>query len=277
MSESRDIQGVWLIERNTGRNLISKAYSGIEIDMDLIAPFLSATHTFIDKASHENLKTIDTENNRYVWEATDDLLFVMVVSKGARLSHMRFLVEYALKEFMKNEIPKDQDLDSLLKTWTGTSKTFKRFGNFVDELINQYEFTDEALIAGKAMDCLEVYSHLIKSILSVDINKKTRTRLTETILKRAKYVVEKFSCLAKVPIDENGIDVLCIDVYNTSYRQLRNALEELLKVVAVATKEISPPDAFKEMIFEEAMPYVKRDISRLQTYAILDDVVRYLF
>jgi len=266
-----------LIERKTGRNLISKAYSGIEIDMDLIAPFLSATHTFIDKASHENLKTIDTENNRYVWEATDDLLFVMVVSKSARLSHMRFLVEYTLKEFMKNEIPKDQDLDNLLKRWTGTSKTFKRFGNFVDELINQYEITDEALIAGKAMDCLEVYSHLIKSILSIDVDKKTQNRLTDTILERAKGVVGKFSCLAQVPIDENGIDVLCIDVYNTSYRQLRDALEELLRVVAIATKEISPKDAFREMIFEETMPYVKRDISRLQTYAILDDVVRYLF
>lgn len=53
MSGRRAIQGIWLIERGSGRNLIAKAYTGIDIDMDLIAPFLSATHTFIDRASSE--------------------------------------------------------------------------------------------------------------------------------------------------------------------------------------------------------------------------------
>ena len=85
MSDKRQIYGVWLIERQTGRNIVSRAYSGIEIDMDLIAPFLSATHTFIDKASHENLRIIDTETSRYVWQENEYLLFVMVVSKQARV------------------------------------------------------------------------------------------------------------------------------------------------------------------------------------------------
>ena len=76
MSDKRTIHGIWLIERQTGRNIVSRAYSGIEIDMDLIAPFLSATHTFIDKASHENLRIIDTENSRYVWQENEHLLFV---------------------------------------------------------------------------------------------------------------------------------------------------------------------------------------------------------
>ncbi|MHA2192422.1 MAG: hypothetical protein ACXAAR_03225 [Candidatus Thorarchaeota archaeon] len=114
MSNKRSVQGVWLIERGTGRNIVSRAYANIEIDMDLIAPFLSATHTFIDKASQEELKTIDTDTNRYIWEANDYLLFVMVVSKSARVRHMRFILEYAMEEFMKNQIPADKDISRSL-------------------------------------------------------------------------------------------------------------------------------------------------------------------
>ena len=69
MSVKQSILGVWLIERGSGRNLVSRCYSdAVKLDMDLIAPFLSATHTFIDKASNETLKTVDTETNRYVWK-----------------------------------------------------------------------------------------------------------------------------------------------------------------------------------------------------------------
>ncbi|MCK5151167.1 MAG: hypothetical protein KAQ65_04980, partial [Candidatus Thorarchaeota archaeon] len=124
MSDKRTIYGVWLIERQTGRNIVSRAYSGIEIDMDLIAPLLSATHTFIDKASHENLRIIDTETSRYVWQENDQLLFVMVVSKQARVGHMRFILEYALNEFMRKEIPPEVTVDTVLKDWHGNPQTF---------------------------------------------------------------------------------------------------------------------------------------------------------
>ncbi|MHA2423560.1 MAG: hypothetical protein ACXAEF_02160 [Candidatus Thorarchaeota archaeon] len=277
MSDKRQIYGVWLIERQTGRNIVSRAYSGIEIDMDLIAPFLSATHTFIDKASHENLRIIDTETSRYVWQENDYLLFVMVVSKQARVGHMRFILEYALNEFMRKEIPKEKTVDIVLSDWHGSPQTFKGFGNFVDELVDQYEETDEALIAGKSMDCLEVYSHLFRAILRVKTDKKTRKKLIKKIRELAEPVIESNPCLSNIEIDDGGVEVLSIDVYNTQYSKLRSALEEILRVVSIATKDIATKAAFRSMIFEHAMPYVKRDLNRLETYAILDDVIRYLF
>ncbi len=277
MSDKRQIYGVWLIERQTGRNIVSRAYSGIEIDMDLIAPFLSATHTFIDKASHENLRIIDTETSRYVWQENEHLLFVMVVSKQARVGHMRFILEYALNEFMRKEIPKEKTVDIVLSNWTGSPQTFKGFGNFVDELVTQYEETDEALIAGKSMDCLEVYSHLFRAILRVKTDKKTRKKLINRILELAEPVMEANPFLSDIVIDEGGVEVLSIDVYNTNYSKLRSALEELLRVVALATKDVTSKTAFRSMIFDHAMPYVKRDLNRLETYAILDDVIRNLF
>ncbi len=281
MSNRKSIHGVWLIERGSGRNIVARAYVGIEIDMDLIAPFLSATHTFIDQASNESLKIIDTENSRYVWEANELLIFVMVVSKSARIGHMRFLLRYALEEFMRREVPTNTNLETLLRGWHGAPNTFKHFGNFIDELVTQYEMTDESLLAGKTMDCLEVYSHLFKAILSVEIEKKTRKKLMKEIRKKAKALSEDHPLVGNVPIDEHGIDVLTIDVYklmdDTDYKNFRVALERLLKIVAKATKDIVDRDTFRDMIFEFAMPYVKRDIGRLQTYAILDDVVRFLF
>ncbi len=277
MSDKRTIYGVWLIERQTGRNIVSRAYSGIEIDMDLIAPFLSATHTFIDKASHENLRIIDTETSRYVWQENDQLLFVMVVSKQARVGHMRFILEYALNEFMRKEIPPEVTVDTVLKDWHGNPQTFKGFGNFVDELINQYEETDDALIAGKSMDCLEVYSHLFRAILRVKTDKRTRKKLIKRIRNLAEPVQEANACLENIVIDDGGVEVLAIDVRNTNYNKLRDALEELLRVVAFAAKDVVSKTAFRTMIFDHAMPYVKRDLSRLQTYAILDDTIRHLF
>ncbi|MFW9907036.1 MAG: hypothetical protein ACFFEF_00560 [Candidatus Thorarchaeota archaeon] len=277
MSDRRAIHGVWLIERQTGRNLVSRAYSGIEIDMDLIAPFLSATHTFIDKASNENLRIIDTENSRYIWQENDQLLFVMVVSKAARVGHMRFILEYALTEFMRQQVPTDETIENILKGWHGSPQTFAGFGNFVDELVNQFEETDEALIAGKSMDCLEVYSHLFRAILRVKVDKETRQKLVKRIQELVEPIREANPCLENLVIDESGVEVLGIDVYKTNYNKLRDALEDLLRVVAAATKEVSSKSAFRKMIFDQAMPYVKRDLNRIETYAILDDVIRHLF
>ena len=277
MSGRRAVQGIWLIERGSGRNLIAKAYTEIDIDMDLIAPFLSATHTFIDRASSEELQTIDTESNRYVWVANDFLLFVMVVSKGARLGHMRFILEYALAEFMRNEVPKNSDVSAMLKRWHGTTSTFKHFEEYVDELISQYESTDESLTAGKAMDCLAVYSHLFRAILRVKAPKKTRTKLTKKIRELAQPVLELDPVLSEIQIDDNGVEILHLDISKINYRTLRQGLEMLLQVVTEATRKTVTQAAFRKMIFDQAMPYVKRDIERLQLYCILDDVVRYLF
>jgi hypothetical protein len=277
MSDHRSILGVWLIERKTGRNLVSRAYSGIDIDMDLIAPFLSATHTFIDKASNENLRIIDTENSRYIWQENDHLLFVMVVSKAARIGHMRFILQYALNEFMRNEVPDGDTIDAILSGWHGNPQAFNHFGNFVDELVGQFEETDEALVAGKSMDCLEVYSHLFRAILGVEIDKKSRKKLMKRIKERAAPIIEGDQCLAGVTIDDGGVDILSIDVYKANYGKLRTGLEDLLRVVSSSAKEIASEEAFRNMIFDRAMVYVKRDLSRLETYAILDDVVRYLF
>jgi hypothetical protein len=278
MSSKRSILGVWLIERGSGRNLVAKAYSDIvKLDMDLIAPFLSATHTFIDKASNETLRTVDTETNRYVWEANDDLLFVMVVSKAARIGHMRFMLEYALNEFVKQEIPSDSDVATVLKNWHGAPTTFKKFGNFVNELVEQYELTDESLLAGKSMDCLEVYNHLFRGLMKVKTGKKKRNDIVKRVNGWLEPMLNRYTFLAAVPVDGAGIEVLEIDVNTVPYQHLRDSLEEVLRLLAKAVREIVTPKAYRDVIFDHIMPYAKRDIQRLQTYAILDDVVRYLF
>jgi hypothetical protein len=278
MSTKRSILGVWLIERGSGRNLVAKAYSDlVKLDMDLIAPFLSATHTFIDKASNETLRTVDTETNRYVWEANDHLLFVMVVSKAARISHMRFMLEYALNEFGKQEVPSDSDVATVLKDWHGAPSTFKQFGNFVNELVEQYEVTDESLLAGKSMDCLEVYNHLFRGLMKVKTSKKKRTDIVKRINGWLEPMMDRYAFLSAVPIDGAGIEVLEIDVNSVPYQHLRDSLEEVLRLLAKAVREIVTPKAYRDVLFDHVMPYAKRDIQRLQTYAILDDVVRYLF
>lgn len=278
MSTKQSILGVWLIERGSGRNLVSRRYSDVvKLDMDLIAPFLSATHTFIDKASNETLKTVDTETNRYVWEANEYLLFVMVVSKAARLGHMRFMLEYALNEFMNREVPKNSDIATVLKNWLGSPTKFKNFGNFIDELVTQYEVTDESLVAGKSMDCLEVYSHLFRGIMKVKGGKQKKQAIVKRMEALTEPLLDRYPYLKDVPIDVAGIEVLDIDVNVVAYQHLRDSLEELLRLLGKAVREIVTPKAYKDMIFEHVMPYVKHDIQRLQTYAILDDVVRYLF
>lgn len=258
-------------------NLIGRAYTGISIDMDLIAPFLSATHTFIDRAANETLRTIDTDTHRYVWAANDDLLFVMAVSKGARTGHMRFLLDYALNAFMRDEVPEGTDLATFLKEWEGNPTSFDRFASFVDELVSQYEQSGESLVAGKTMDCLEVYNHLFRTLMEVKVDKRTRRKIVEQIKTRLQPLVEAHPFLAVVPVDEAGIEVLNIDVYSVEYRALRITLEGMLQAAAEVIRKTAGEELYRSMIFENAMPYVKNDIERLETYAILDDIVRYMF
>jgi len=277
MSDRRAIHGIWVVEKGSGRNLVSRAYSDIDIDMDLIAPFLSATHMFIDETSNETLRTIDTATNRYIWEANDHLLFVMVVSKAARTGHMRFLLQYAMQEFITKEVPVGKSVEIVLKEWHGAPTTFMKFGGFVDELVSQYEETDESLLAGKSMDCLAVYSHLFRAIMRVDIDKNNRRKLVRRVKKHTKPLFERYEFLTGVTIDGGGIEILDIDVYNVPYKILRAVLEELLRLLTEATRETVTKARYRKMIFEHVMPYVKQDLERMQTYAILDDVVRHLF
>jgi len=277
MSDRLSIHGIWLIERHTGRNLIARAYTGVSIDMDLIAPFLSATHTFINRAANETLRTIDTDTHRYVWAANDELLFVMVISKGARTGHMRFLLDYALNEFMHNEVPEGMDLPTFLKQWEGNPVSFERFARFVDELVSQYEQSGDSLVAGKTMDCLEVHNHIFRALMEVKVDKRTRKKMVEEIKARLRPLVETHPFLAVVPVDDAGIEVLNIDVYSVEYKALRSALESVFQVVAEVIRNVAGEEPYRNMIFDHAMPYVKNDIERLQTYAILDDIVRYLF
>lgn len=257
--------------------MVSRTFTDVEIDMDLFAPFLSATKILVDTAAQEDLQMIDTENLRYVWDGNDWVLLVLAVSKGARLGHMRFLLNYSLTEFMRLEVPKNSDIESVLKKWTGVPKAFSRFERLLDELLDQFEVADESLVAGKSMDCLAVYSHLFRAIFRVKLTKKKREALTDRIRKDAKSLFEKEPALRLTQIDESGVDVLSINPHECTYKSLRDSLEKLLRIVAQATKDVATPTAFRTMIFEHAMPYVKRDLARLQTYAILDDVVRYLF
>jgi hypothetical protein len=89
--------------------------------------------------------------------------------------------------------------------------------------------------------------------------------------------MDRYTFLNCVPIDGAGIEVLEIDVNVVAYQHLRDSLEEVLRLLAKAVREIVTPKAYRDMLFDYVMPYVKSDIQRLQTYAILDDVVRYLF
>ncbi|MCF2135986.1 MAG: hypothetical protein K9W43_01990 [Candidatus Thorarchaeota archaeon] len=279
MTNRRSILGIWVIERDTGRNLVARAYEETDVDMDLIAPFLSATHTFIDRASNEALKTIDTESSRYVWVGNEHLLFVMIVSKAARIGHMRFLLDYALEEFMKRMIPEGEDLGQVLQKWHGHPQTFAAFGKFLDELVAQYEVTDDSLLTGKSMDCLEVHNHIFRNLMRMDIDSKTRKQLVKTLKKEIEPLIEKYPFLATVPIDGAGIEVLDIDIINHDipYKTLREALEELFKTVANCVRTTIDKRKYHSVLLNHVMPYVKGDLRRLQTYAILDDVIRYLF
>ncbi len=279
MSNKRSILGVWIIERSSGRNIIARSYSEVQIEMDLIAPFLSATHTFIDRASRESLRTIDTENSRYVWDANECLLMVMVVSNLARLSHMRFVLEYIMREFMQQYLQDVTDCVTVLNEWQGSPETFREFGQFLDEIVSQYEVTDEALLIGKAMDCLEVYNHIFRATMQVNVDISTKTKLVDALKESIRPLCEQYPFLENVPIDEAGIEVLNINILSgeISYRHLRDALEKMLQVVASTTKRNVDVSAFRNMIFDSLMPYVKRDMLRLQTYFILDDVVNSFF
>lgn len=245
--------------------------------MDLFAPFLSATKILVDTASLEDLEMLDTETTRYIWHGNDYLLLVLSISKGARVGHMRFLLRYALTEFIRTEVPKNADIETVLSKWTGAPGSFKRFEIFLNELVQQFEVTDESLIAGKAMDCLAVYSHLFKVIMKVKLTKKKRETLVKIIRERTSPLFETEPALQVTLIDGSGVDVLAVNPYDCSYKNLRDALEEMLRIIADAAREIATEESFRDMIFTHAMPYVKRDIERLQLYFILDDVIRYLF
>ncbi len=277
LSNSRLILGVWLIERSSGKNLISLTFTDVEIDMDLFAPFLSATKFLIDTASSESLEMINTEGRRYVWHSNDWFLIVLAISKRARVAHMRFLLNYALNEFMNKAIPSNTSVDEFLRKWDGTPRPFREYEDFLRVLIDQFEQTDESLLAGKAMDCLAVYSHIFTAILRTNMKDDTREKLVSRIREELGNLIKDDSAFKGILIDKRGIDVLSINPTMCSYKVLRTRLDQILEIVSNIAKDLIPKRDYNKMLLEQLIPYMKRDIDRLETYSILDDIIRLVF
>jgi hypothetical protein len=51
----------------------------------------------------------------------------------------------------------------------------------------------------------------------------------------------------------------------------------MLGVLADTVKDVSGVNSYRAMIFNELIPYVKRDLDRLNLYSILDDIIRHVF
>ena len=276
LSNSRLIYGLWLIEKISGRNLISRNYVGINIDIDLFAPLLTSTKMFVDATASEPLEMVDTEGSRYIWHSNQWLIIVLMISKKARIGHMRFLLHYALTVFMEKCMKKYGPIEEFLQNWQG-QPIFERYERFVDELVEQYEQTDEALLAGKAMDCLEVYSHLFNAILTIDLSKEKKQEMMERIKSELHELVATDEAFKNTVITNRGIDILSVDYTKCSYRSLRTTLDKMLTIVARVTRNIAPKTAYRDMLFDHVVPYLKKDMARLETYSIIDDVIQTVF
>ena len=115
--------------------------------------------------------------------------------------------------------------------------------------------------------------------MRVDVGRNVKKRIVKDIQSKIEPLIERYPFLSSVPVDEAGLEVLEINVLSNDipYKILREALEDLFRVVSQCVRQNVDPDKYQANIFNNVMRYVKEDLRRLQTYAILDDVVRYLF
>ncbi len=121
-----------MILKKTGHTLFHYSEDDSKVLSDLVGNFLSAVSTFAEELGERNIQSLEFEENKFVYEALGDLLFVFLIGTDEPEDIYRIMLRDISKEFMDRygEIVKSEVVDFDL---------FNEFNDYVKQVLMRYE------------------------------------------------------------------------------------------------------------------------------------------
>ncbi|MFX1254184.1 MAG: hypothetical protein ACFFCZ_21405 [Promethearchaeota archaeon] len=122
------IRNVWIINRDTGANLLNRPFVPSDINNNLFGGLISAIFTFAKEIGADSLKSLDMGDTEIVYLASEHIICALSINKDTPRDFVNEILNGIYDEFTFN-------FSSLMKDWDGSLRHFRSFVSVVDRIV----------------------------------------------------------------------------------------------------------------------------------------------
>ncbi|MFX1537103.1 MAG: hypothetical protein ACFFDI_23060 [Promethearchaeota archaeon] len=122
------IRNVWIINRDTGANLLNRPFVPSDVNNNLFGGLVSAIFTFAKEIGASSLKSLDMGDMEIVYLASEQIICALSINKDTPKDFVNEILNEIYDEFTFN-------FSTLMENWDGSLDHFKSFVSVVDRIV----------------------------------------------------------------------------------------------------------------------------------------------
>ncbi|MFX0062615.1 MAG: hypothetical protein ACFFC7_10595 [Candidatus Hermodarchaeota archaeon] len=122
------IRNVWIINRDTGANLLNRPFVPSDVNNNLFGGLVSAIFTFAKEIGADSLKSLDMGDTEIVYLASEQIICALSINKDTPKDFVNEILNGIYDEFTFN-------FSNLMKDWDGSLSHFRSFVSVVDRIV----------------------------------------------------------------------------------------------------------------------------------------------
>jgi len=261
------IHGFFIIDKKSGIALISKLYTEIGVNPEILPSFVSALWLFSEKELTKKGKINEEKLAGYKWvySAEGDLIFLLITDLSDRSSWLRFKLEHLKEEFFKMFPNAKENQREYLDKYVVVQKTWQPFGKVVDEALSDWGIAEKNIEMAKILDILDVYQKIITPLYMhlTDEGKQKVQELYRTLKDELKLDLA----------DEFNIEMHDQKIMEAPYKKVKELFNMLLpEIINILIKDSSIEYA-RWLLRISVFPIIRSEMSRITIYRLTENIM----
>ena len=250
---------IYIIERNSGRNIFSKNYGKIKVEENLLSGFMSALFGFSESELEDTgIENIDMGGIRWVYVDKKGVLFISASSKDDDPDMLKSQLHLIADSFCERFAIQQEfrELD-----WDGNLHVFEPFSEIIESLMQSWESAKKVAEAASLMDLLDVFQSIIDAF-------------GQNVQLEAEY---KNLNLSGMAFDDNTGTWDMDKLANVDPVALKARLTKILTNYVFVVKDTLKNEEFYNMVLHTGIyPIIKREWSRIKQGNVDDFLINLL-
>ncbi|MHA1861553.1 MAG: hypothetical protein ACTSVM_04595 [Candidatus Ranarchaeia archaeon] len=273
------IQNIWIIDKESGRNMFHKVYGSQVVDKDLFSGFLTALYSFAEseiQSQGPGLESVQMGGLQWLYSELKGLLFIIAADKkddSTLLKSQLELIKDAFKE--KFSIFQKGDRGArFLRKWDGSPKAFKEFEETIDSYHESWKKAVISASLADQMDTLEVFQHILDIIRDITIPfYKNPRKIWEQIGAKFKEIIEQEGLEGRIQVSEDAKINLLPQSHPITIPELLRIVEKLITEIYKSTSEVIGEDKLQSQVNLSLSRYLKKDWKRIKSLNLDDYII----
>lgn len=263
---------IWIMDNESGINLLYKAYMEMEVNEDLVSGLLTALNQLtkfefkqgIDSVEMGGLKWVYLENKEY------NLLFIAADTKNVNSNVIRGRLTAIKTSFITKYVKNKTHWEGI---WKGNVEIFAPFKDLIDEYYSQCKQAESIATLAEFFDILGIFQQVLNLNFNM-IQENISGVKKENILKRIEQLFYDYSIqedvkndleLSKISFQRyTGFNIININPAKSDLLVVEKHIIGLLNnVVKIIKEEVGYIACLNYFINEKILDYILSNISLL--------------